>query len=102
MIGHIAGGMSPTHSWARITTLVVDAGLVARTLRVDSTLWLAFHIGIANIVPDAGTGGSIASVCALSIDAAWAGVARLYLLNGQWSGWKMENKVQASYQTFSS
>jgi hypothetical protein len=84
MISHIACGVGTAHPRTGIATLVVDAGLVARTLRVDGALGLALHIGIAHVVPDAGAGGGIAPVSALGIDAAWAGVAGFYLLYRWW------------------
>jgi hypothetical protein len=41
MISHVALGVSPTHSGARIIALEITACLVQRAIAVDHTLWLA-------------------------------------------------------------
>jgi hypothetical protein len=79
-----AGGVRPTHTRAGVATLVIEARLVPRTLRVDHTLRLALNIGVAHIVEDASTGSGLAPLRAISIAAAGRGVAGLNLLNWSW------------------
>ena len=92
MIGHVAGGMGATHPGTGIPTLVVHAGLCVGTLRVDGALGLALDVGVARVVSDAGAGGGLCAHCALCVDAARRGVARLHKLNGWGCGWT-EGKV---------
>ena len=91
----VAGGMCTTDPRTRIATAVVDAGLHVGTLRVDGALWLALHVGVAGVVPDAGAGGGLAPVRALGIDAARTRVAGLNLLRRWCCGWK-EGKMPGS------
>ena len=95
MVRHIAGGMCTTDPRTRIATAVVDAGLHVGTLRVDGALWLALHVGVTGVVPDAGAGGGLAPVRALGIDAARTRVAGLNLLRRWCCGWK-EGKMPGS------
>ena len=77
-----AGGVGPTHSWARVATLVADAGQVGGALGVNGALMSALHIGIALETGVTGAGGSSISFSALSIDATRTWSARI---NDLWS-----------------
>lgn len=86
MIGDIAGGVSAAHPGTRVAALVVDAGLVARTLRIDRTLGLTLNVRVADIVADARAGGGLVALRAHGIDAAGAGVAGTDYFYGSCSG----------------
>ena len=45
--------MCSTHTRTGVPTLIVDASLVPRTLRVNRTLRLTLNVRVANIVKDA-------------------------------------------------
>ena len=62
--------MSTTHPGAGVATLLAHAGLVSWTLSIDHTLWLALYVGVAYVVSNASTGGSIVPLSTLGIDAA--------------------------------
>ena len=65
------GGVSPTHSRTRITTLIVDARLVPWTLRVDRTLRLTLNVGVADIVKYTPAGGSLTALRAFGVATTW-------------------------------
>ena len=71
MIVDRTGGVSPTHSRTRITTLIVDARLVPWTLRVDSTLRLALNVGVADIVKYTPAGGCLTALRAFGVATTW-------------------------------
>lgn len=81
VILHGAGSVHPTHAGARVNAVLVHAGQMARTLGVDHALGLAFDVGVALVVSDAGAGGGPVDLVADGVDAAGRGVARLNILN---------------------
>ena len=82
MIGRCAEGVSTAHPRTRIFALLIDTSLVSGTLSVDHAFWLAFNIGIANVVSNTFARGCIVSLMAVGIDATRRGVARLDHLYG--------------------
>ena len=71
MIVDRTGGVSPTHSRTRITTLIVDARLVPWTLRVDSTLRLTLNVGVADIVKYTPARGTLTALRAFGVATTW-------------------------------
>ena len=71
MIVDRTGGVSPTHSRTRITTLIVDARLVPWTLRVDRTLRLTLNVGVADIVKYTPAGGCLTALRAFGVATTW-------------------------------
>lgn len=59
--------MCSTHTRTGVPTLIVDASLVPRTLRVNRTLRLTLNVRVANIVKDAPARGCLSSLRALSV-----------------------------------
>ena len=84
VIGRCAEGICTAHPWTRVSALLIDTSLVSGAFSVDHTFWLAFNIGIANVVSNTFARGCIVSVLAVSIDATRRGVARLDYLYGTW------------------
>ncbi len=62
----IALRVAAAHAGARVVAVVVAAGAVRRTVRVDDALRLAFHVGVALVLGRAGAHTVIAF-------AAWSG-----------------------------
>jgi len=50
VVCHGAGGMSTTHTGARVTTVLVETSLVSWALSIDNALWLALNVRVSNIV----------------------------------------------------
>ena len=63
--------MCSTNPRTRVTTLIVDASLVSRTLRVNRTLRLTLNIRVANIVKDTTARGCLSSLHAFSVVTTW-------------------------------
>ena len=77
-------GVGATHPWTRIFAFLIDTSLVSGALSVDHTFWLAFNIGIADVVSNTFARCCIVPLLAVSIDATRRGVARLDHL--YWTG----------------
>jgi hypothetical protein len=60
---------------------------VAWAFSVDNTLWFTLNIGVASVVPDAGTTGSLVDFSAEGIDAARRGIAGLHHLYWKHCTW---------------
>ena len=69
-------GIGTAHPRTRIFALLIDTSLVSGAFSVDHTFWLAFNIGIANVVSNAFARCCIVSLLAVSIDATRRGIAR--------------------------
>ena len=69
--------MAATNSRTRVFALLIDTSLVSGAFSIDYTFWLAFNIGIADVVSNTFARGCIVSLLAVSIDATRRGVARL-------------------------
>ena len=82
VIGCCAEGISTAHPRTRVSALLIDTSLVSGAFSVDHTFWLAFNIGIANVVSNTFARGCIVSLMAVGIDATRRGVARLDHLYG--------------------
>ena len=78
MVVDRAGGVCPAHPRTGVSTLVVDAGQVRGTLRVDGALMFTLHIGVTLEARVTGTGGSSISLSALSIDSTRTWSAGIY------------------------
>ena len=70
MVGHRAGGLGATHSWAGVPALVLHTGEVPSTLLVDGALRLALSVRISLQPRQTGTGGRLVPLSADSIEAA--------------------------------
>ena len=77
-------GIGTAHPRTRIFALLIDTSLVSGAFSIDHTFWLAFNIGIANVVSNTFARCCIVSLLAVSIDATRRGVARLDHL--YWTG----------------
>ena len=77
MIGDMTGGVVTTHPGTRVNTVLGDTGEVSGTLRVNNTLWFTLDIRVPSVVSDAATAGSLALLCADSIDPTGRGAAGL-------------------------
>ena len=84
VIGCCAEGISTAHPRTRIFALLIDTSLVSGAFSIDHTFWLAFNVGIADVVSNAFARGCIVSLLAVSIDATRRGVAWLDHL--YWTG----------------
>ena len=62
MIGHLTVGIGATETWAGINTVEVPALLASWAVRVDDTFWSAGNIRVSEVVRDAATGTSRASL----------------------------------------
>ena len=69
MVVDRTGSVAPTYARTGVPALVVDAGKVRGTFRVDCALMLTLHIGITLEARVTGAGGCSISLPALSIDA---------------------------------
>ena len=79
--------MVPTHPGTRINAVLVYTGQVPRALCIDHTLWLTLYVGVASVIPDTGTAGSLADLVAHGINATRRRVAwlnNLHRQNGTW------------------
>ena len=52
MVSGLTCGMSTTHPWTWVNTVLVDTSLVSGTLVIGDTLWFTLYIRIADIIPD--------------------------------------------------
>ncbi len=77
MIDHLAVGVGAAGAGTRVNTLLIDAGRVAGTVRVDDTLGPAVGRH-AHIVGQAGAGRDVVGVAALGVGTAGAGQAGIY------------------------
>ena len=84
VVGCCTIGIGTAHPRTRIFALLIDTSLVSGAFSIDHTFWLAFNIGIANVVSNAFARCCIVSLLAVSIDATRRGVARLDHL--YWTG----------------
>ena len=80
--------MVPTYPRTWVHTVLVYTGQVPRALCIDHTLWLTLYIGVASVIPDTGTAGSLADLVAHGINAARRRVAWLYNLHRQNGTWR--------------
>ena len=78
--------METTHSRARVAAVLIHTGLVPWALRVDNALRFTFNVGVANVVPDAGTAGGSPALGTVGVAATGGGIARLYHFNGALGG----------------
>ena len=88
MIVDTAACIGPTHPWARVPALVVDAGQSRGTLWVDGALMPTLHIRISLQSRIAHTGGSPISFSALCIDSTGTWSARINNFWSYCSGWR--------------
>ena len=87
VVGHRTGGMVPTYPGTWVHTVLVYTGQVPRALCIDHTLWFTLYVGVASVIPDTGTAGSLADLVAHGINATWRRVAwlnNLHRQNGTW------------------
>ena len=82
---HPAGGSDPTNPGTRVHTLVADTGKPLGAVRVDGALGLALNVRVALEARVTRARGSLVPVCALSIDATWAGATWVNDLR-RWGG----------------
>ncbi len=71
----IALGVAAAHAGAGVVAVVVAAGAVCRTVRVDDALRLAFHVGVALVLGRAGAHTVVAFAAWRSSTATRIGVA---------------------------
>ena len=77
MVGDMTGGVVATHPGTRVDTVLGHTGQVSGTLCVNKTLRFTLDIRVPSVVSDAGTAGSLALLCADSIDPTGRGAAGL-------------------------
>lgn len=81
MVYHLAIGILATGAGARILALLLLAGAIRRTIRVEHTLWSATLVGIAKVFGQALTRASAIPFTAFSIGSTGTWVAGCAHLN---------------------
>jgi hypothetical protein len=76
----VADGVDAAGSRTRVDTLVVDAGPVSRTIRVENALWAAGQVGVAKVTGDAGAGTGAQLGAALCISSTRRWLAGIFIL----------------------
>ena len=77
MVGNMTGGVVATHPRTGVNTVLGDTGEMSGTLCVNNTLWFTLDIRVPSVVSDTATAGSLALLCADSIDPTGRGTAGL-------------------------
>ena len=80
VVGHVALGTRSAWAWARVHTLVPLAVLVARTVRVEDTLWPAALVRVSEVLVSARAHANTVVVAAVGVGSARRGVAGV----GRW------------------
>lgn len=80
MIAHKALGILSTASWAGVATLLIEAGTIRGTIRVQYTFRTTSLVGITKVLGQALTGAHTILFATLGIGATRIRVARLYNL----------------------
>lgn len=87
MIDNLALGILATCAWTGITALLIEAGAIRGTIRIDHTLGSTTLVGITKVFGQALTGAGTAAFLALGINSTGTRVAGLQDLNGCLPNW---------------